>query len=258
MTHDVITTTPENTLYEAARIMGQKHIGSLIVLMYETPVGIITERNLLNTVSSGVEMEKDWIGGYPSIREIKIAKAMTCPAPKICLDSSIKKAARIMLEKKVRHFAVCDSGQLKGIISSSDLIRSLPEIPETMKVWFDIDYFMSKHVITADRETLVEQVAKIMAAKHVGSVIITKKEEPIGIFTERDLLTKFLAKDKSLIEEVGEVCSSPLVTAPIGISVQDAAIIMAAKHIRRLPITKDHKLVGILTAGDLVEAYARE
>ena len=96
-----------------------------------------------------------------------------------------------------------------------------------------------------------------MATKQIGSVIITKKGEPIGIFTERDLLTKFLAKDKSLKTQVGKACSSPLITAPLGINVHDAASIMASKHIRRLPITKDRKLVGILSARNLVEAYAR-
>jgi len=258
MTQEVVTITPENTLHEAARIMGERHIGSLVVLKYETPVGIITERDLLNAVSSGVSLEKDWIGGHPSIRDIKVEKAMSCPTTKICLESSIKKAAQIMIEKKTRRLIVCDFGELRGIITSSDLIRSLPEIPETMKVWFDIDYFMTKQVITADKETLVESVAKIMAAKHIGSVIITEQGEPIGIFTERDLLTKFLAKEKSLIEEVGEACSSPLITSPTRISVHDAACIMASKHIRRLPITREHKLVGILSAGHLVEAYARE
>jgi IMP dehydrogenase len=66
-----------------------------------------------------------------------------------------------------------------------------------------------------------------------------------------------LCKNKSLIEEVGNVCSLPLITAPIGISVHDAAEIMIEKHIKRLPITKDGKLVGVLSARDLVEAYAR-
>ncbi|MHA1532887.1 MAG: CBS domain-containing protein, partial [Candidatus Heimdallarchaeota archaeon] len=80
----------------------------------------------------------------------------------------------------------------------------------------------------------------------------------MGIFTERDLLTKFLAKDQSLIMEVGDACSYPLITAPIGISVLDAALIMKTKHIRRLPITKNNKLVGILSARDLIEAYARK
>jgi CBS domain-containing protein len=116
---------------------------------------------------------------------------------------------------------------------------------------------MSKQVVTVDEKTLLEEAAKIMAEKHVGSVIVTRQEEPIGIFTERDLLTKFLAQDKSLIEEVGNVCSSPLITAPVVISAHEAAVIMFGKHIKRLPITKDNKLVGVLSARDLVEAYAR-
>ena len=126
-----------------------------------------------------------------------------------------------------------------------------------MRVWSEIDYFMSEGVITADEETPVDSVAKIMGEKGIGSVIITSQGKPIGIFTERDQLTKFLAKDKSLKIEVGKACSSPLNTAPIGISVHDAAVTMTSKHIRRLPITKKGKLVGILTAHDLLEAYAR-
>ena len=126
-----------------------------------------------------------------------------------------------------------------------------------MRVWFEVDYFMREGVITADEEMPVEDVAKIMGEKSIGSVVITRKGEPIGIFTERDLLTKFLAKDQSLKIEVGKACSSPLITAPLGISVHDAAAIMTSKHIKRLPITKDDKLVGFLSARDLVEAYAR-
>ncbi len=257
MTREVVTIGPESTLKESVRIMGEKHIGSLVVVKYDTPVGIITERDLLNVVSRGVDMEKDWVGGYPSINDIKVEKTMSFPIIKICRDFSIKKAAQIMIEKKIRRIAVCNLGKLVGIVTSSDLIRSLPDARETMKTWFEIDYFMTKRVITADAQTSVDSVAKIMAAKHIGSVIITRQGEPIGIFTERDLLTKFLAKDKSLQKEVGKACSSPLITSTIGISVQEAARIMTAKHIRRLPITREGKLVGVISASDLVEAYAR-
>ncbi|HUU88843.1 MAG TPA: CBS domain-containing protein [Candidatus Glassbacteria bacterium] len=47
-------------------------------------------------------------------------------------------------------------------------------------------------------------------------------------------------------------------SAQIGISVNEAAAIMASKHIRRLPIVKNDKLVGILSACDLIEVYARK
>jgi len=142
-------------------------------------------------------------------------------------------------------------------VTASDLIRCLPESPEALQVWSEVDYFMSKGVITTDEETPVDEVAKIMGEKSIGSVIITRRGEPIGIFTERDLLTKVLAQDQSLKIAVGKVCSSPLITVPLGSSIQDAAAIMTAKHIKRLPITKEGKLVGMLSARDLVEAYAR-
>jgi CBS domain-containing protein len=257
MTAEVRTINPENTLHEAAQLMGEKHIGSLIVIKYDTPVGIITEGDLINVVSNGIPLEIDWIRSSPSIRNQKVETAMSFPLVKICVEYPIKDAARMMIEKRIRRLGVCESGNLCGIITTSDMIGSLPQVPETMKPWFEVDHFMSKQVVTADEGTLLENVAKIMAEKHVGSVVVTSQGEPIGIFTERDLLTKFLAKDRSLIEEVGNVCSSPLITAPVGISAHDAASIMVGKHIKRLPISKGDKLVGVLSARDLVEAYAR-
>ena len=258
MVHEVVTITPENTLHEAARIMGEKHIGSLIVMKYETPVGIITERDLLReVVAREIDLEKDWLVGGVTIKEEKVEEIMSYPLITISLKSSIKEAAQTMIEKKIRRLGVREHGKVVGIVTAADLIRSLPETPETMQAWFEVDYFMSKGVITADEETPVEGVAKIMGEKSIGSVIVTSHGEPIGIFTERDLLTKFLARDQSLKIEVGKVCSSPLITAHMGISVHDAAAIMTSKHIKRLPITKEGKLVGILSARDLVEAYAR-
>jgi CBS domain-containing protein len=257
MTAEVFTINPESTLYEAAKIMGEKHIGSLIVMKYETPVGIITEGDLLSIVSDGIPLQRGWIQSSPSIRTEKVEKFMSSPVIRICVDYRLKDAARIMIEKRIRRLGVCDAGDLVGIVTTSDMIGCLPQVPETMKTWFEVDHFMSKQVVTADEEMLLEKVAIIMAEKHVGSVIVTSQGEPMGIFTERDLLTKILCKDRTLIEEVGNVCSSPLITAPIGISVHDAAEIMIEKHIKRLPITKDGKLVGVLSARDLVEAYAR-
>ncbi len=258
MNTEVITIAPENTLYEAAQLMGKNRIGSLIVTKYKTPVGMITERDLLNVVSCGVKLEKDWIGGHVSIREEKVEGVMSSPVIRICLTVPIKEAARTMIEKRIRRLAVCDSKQVVGIITASDMIRNLPHVPEGVKVWFEVDYFMTKQVVTADEKMLLENVAILMAEKRVGSVIVTSRGEPTGIFTERDLLTNFLAKDKSLVEEVGNACSSPLITAPTGISVRDAAVIMTAKRIKRLPIIENQKIVGVLSARDLVEAYARD
>lgn len=258
MTREVVTIAPENTLYDAARIMGEQRIGSLIVVKYDTAVGIITERDLLREVADKeIALEKDWLVGGVSIKEKTVEEAMSYPLIKISMKSSIKEAARMMLEKKIRRIAVSDEGKVVGIITAADLIKSLPETPKKMDPWFEVDYFMRRKITTVDEEMLVEDVAKIMGEKRVGSVIVTSNGEPMGIFTERDLLTKFLTQDKSLKIEVGKACSSPLITGSLGISIHDAAEIMTTKHIKRLPIAKKNKLVGILSARDLVEAYAR-
>ncbi|MGB9676924.1 MAG: cyclic nucleotide-binding/CBS domain-containing protein [Candidatus Bathyarchaeales archaeon] len=258
MTREVVTIAPESTLYEAAKIMGEKRIGSLVVVKYDTPVGIITERDLLSkAVCGGIDLKKDWLVGGTSIKEEKVEKVMSYPLVTVSAKASIKDAAKMMIEKKIRRLGVRKSGKLVGIMTASDLIRSLPEVPEAMRMWFEVDYFMAKRVITVEDKMLVDAAAKIMGENRIGSVIVTSQGKPKGIFTERDLLTKFLVQDKPLTTEVGKVCSSPLITAPLGISIKDAAAIMSSKGIRRLPIVEKGKIVGIVTARDLVEAYAR-
>ena len=158
-----------------------------------------------------------------------------------------------MIKKKGR-LAVFEDNNLVGIVTASDLIRSLPEVPETQ---LNVDDYMTKKVFTADEKTPVSEIVTTMGDKRIGSAIITHEGEPMGIFTERDLLSKLLAMGKPLTMTSGEVASSPLITAPSGISVHEAATTMARKHIRRLPLTKNDKLVGIITARDLVEAYAK-
>ncbi len=98
-----------------------------------------------------------------------------------------------------------------------------------------------------------------MGEERIGSILITRGGKLEGIFTERDLLTTFLSKEdafKTLETSVGKQSSSPLITVPSGTSVHKAAAIMALKHIKRLPVAGKDRLVGIITARDLVEAYA--
>ncbi|KON29849.1 hypothetical protein AC480_02435 [miscellaneous Crenarchaeota group archaeon SMTZ1-55] len=116
---------------------------------------------------------------------------------------------------------------------------------------------MTKKVVSVDEDTTIMAVATIMGEKRIGSVIVNRDGEPFGIFTERDLLTSFLAEGKTLQSKVGESASSPLITIPAGTSVHQVAYIMATKHVRRLPVMKEKNMVGIITARDLVEAYTK-
>ena len=243
MSRKVITTTPETSMIQAAKTMGEKHIGSLIVVKFKTPVAIVTERDLLSRVlACNLDLKKTLVG-----------QVMSYPLIKICPTFEIREAARTMINKKGR-LVVYVCGKLAGIITASDLIRDMPEAPETSLV---VDDFMTKEIVSVNEDETVLAVAALMGKKRVGSVIVTRDGKPAGIFTERDLLSTFIVHSRPLDTHVGEACSAPLKTAPAGISIHEAAKIMAAQHVRRLPIMKKKQIAGIITARDLVEAYAK-
>jgi CBS domain-containing protein len=243
MSRRVITTTPETPMMQAAKTMGEQHIGSLIVVKYGTPVAIVTERDLLSKVLAGnMDLGKTLVG-----------QVMSYPLIKICPPFEIREAARTMINKKGR-LVVFVCGKLAGIITASDLIREMPDAPESSLV---VDDFMTKEIVSVPEDETVLSAAALMGKKRIGSVIVTRDKKPAGIFTERDLLSTFIVQSRPLDTPVGAACSAPLKTAPAGISIHEAAKIMAAQHIRRLPLMKKKKIAGIITARDLVEAYAK-
>jgi CBS domain-containing protein len=110
---------------------------------------------------------------------------------------------------------------------------------------------MISPVVTIDAEKTIQEAAKIMGEKRIGSVVITKDLKPVGIFTERDLLTKAIANGIDLNTRVETCMSSPLITVDEETSLRDAIILMASRGIMRLPITAGEELVGIVTGMEI-------
>jgi CBS domain-containing protein len=157
-----------------------------------------------------------------------------------------------MIKQKGR-LVVMEERRLHGVVTASDLIRSMPDAPETA---VKVKDYMTKEVRHADPAEKVIDVARIMGKERIGSVIVDKAGKPWGIFTERDLLTKVIYKGGGLEEGIGGYTSSPLVTVGPDWSIHKSAKLMAQKHVRRLPVVDGSRMVGIITARDLVEAYA--
>jgi signal-transduction protein with cAMP-binding, CBS, and nucleotidyltransferase domain len=243
MTTTVLTTTPEVTMEDAAKIMGDRHIGSLVVTEKGAPSGIVTERDLLSKV---IARDKD--PARVRVREVMSTRLITVKP-----TDTIKDAAQTMINEKGR-LIVLREGRAAGIITASDLIRTLPKIPETM---IKVEDVMTRKVVAVEPKTPVRGAAKMMGEMRIGSVLVKDSGKLEGIFTERDLLTKVLARRLSLETRTGELASKPLLTIPLGSSIHRTALTMASRHIRRLPVAKDGDILGIVTARDLVEAYSR-
>jgi CBS domain-containing protein len=243
MSMEVVTTSPDVDMAKAARTMGERHIGSLIIVEKDEPRGIVTERDLLSKIlAKGKDPE-----------QVRVGDVMSSPVITIRPTARIKEAAQTMMERKAR-LVVLRDGRLVGIVTAADLIKSLPESPETE---LKVDKVMTARITSVEEATPVAEAAKLMGQQRIGSVIVDRNGVHYGIFTERDLLTAFIAAGRSLGTPVGEAASHPLVTIPLGTSIHQTAMMMTQKHIRRLPVEDKNKIVGIVTARDLVEAYAK-
>ncbi len=111
---------------------------------------------------------------------------------------------------------------------------------------------MRKTVISIDSAMTVKDAATMMEDTDVGCVIITKGNAPLGILTERDFVKRIVSKEKSFSTPLADVMSFPLITSNPDDTVWEVAEIMKKNKIHKVPVEDNGKLVGIITASDLV------
>ena len=118
---------------------------------------------------------------------------------------------------------------------------------------------MTKEVVTIDISRGATEAARLMTDKHISSVIVVDKEEPIGIITERDFVKKICSKELEISKvNVGEIMSRILTFAGPDTSIDVAIQRMLNHNIRRLPILSEGKVIGIITVTDLAKHLRTE
>src|SRR5436309_16014845 len=111
MTRDVIVIDPDRTVLDAAKRMEMKKIGGLVVVQHGRPIGLITDRDILWQVTSK--------GKNPS--KVLVRDIMTSPVATVSPLTTLRAAARVMLDKKTRLIVVTRLDNVEGIITASDL-----------------------------------------------------------------------------------------------------------------------------------------
>jgi CBS domain-containing protein len=237
----VVTILQDSKVEKAVRAMDEHNIGSVVVLDSLGPCGVFTERDLISRVlSKGKAPEGTLISEVASPKFPSIPSALT-----------LEETATAMVEKKSR-LMVFEGAELVGMVTPTDLVRVLRGVEKD----FSILKVISTHLMTVPPETPVDTVVKVMAEKKVGSVLVNEEGRWTGIFTERDLVKRVLAPRRRLDTHVRDVATSPLIMAEPGVFGREVAGIMAMHGFKRLPLALEGEGVGIVTARDVVEAYA--
>lgn len=109
---DVLIIGEEATVMEAAKIMSEQRIGSLVVGREEKVVGIFTERDVLNRV----------VASHLDPLKTLVKDVMTTPVACCQPTSKLAECRKVMTEKRIRHLPVVQDNKLVGMISSGDIL----------------------------------------------------------------------------------------------------------------------------------------
>ena len=113
--HEVYSIQASQTVYDAIAEMDARNIGGLIVKDGEEIVGIITERDYTRKV-----ILKDRLS-----KETAVEAIMSRDLVLVTADETVERALTVMTERRCRHLPVFKDGQLDGIVSIGDLVKSI-------------------------------------------------------------------------------------------------------------------------------------
>ncbi len=119
-----------------------------------------------------------------------------------------------------------------------------------------VGHVMNTNVVSIDSEESVKDAASRMTQHGIGSLVVTEEDEPVGIITETDLLSRVLAMGRSPEStKVRTIMSKPLICGNSDMDLVEAAKLMISKGIKKLPITNVGRLIGMLTITDIIAVH---
>ena len=113
--YDIHSVSPNDTIFDALKIMAEKKIGALLVLDKGDIIGIMSERDYARKVALEGKSSKD-----ASVREIMSDKVIY-----VGIDRLVEECMALMIEKRIRHLPVFENGRLTGIISIGDVVKAI-------------------------------------------------------------------------------------------------------------------------------------
>ena len=107
--------SPDSSVLDAIKLMGEKEIGALLVTQFDTLIGIVSERDYARKVI---------LKGKES-RNTPISEIMTANVVTVGPDESIDQCLALMTKHKIRHLPVIENGRIVGVLSIGDLVKAI-------------------------------------------------------------------------------------------------------------------------------------
>jgi MFS transporter, MHS family, proline/betaine transporter len=246
-----------HSVIDVCKLMSKYNIGAIIVqssseVLSAKSVGIFTERDLMKKViSTNSDINKP------------VKDFMTKDFKTLDLEHKVSEIPYTLTEGYFRHLPVMQQDKLMGIISIKDIIRvHLNSEMEGLKIGtgkirdiVGLDEIHESLKLIPETSSILEAVS-IMAKHNIGSVITLDSEQnPIGIFTERDILRKIISLNVSLDQPISEYMTRNFRYVTLDDDLKAVPQIMLNGNFRHLPVMDQGKVVEIISMRDIITVF---
>lgn len=116
-----------------------------------------------------------------------------------------------------------------------------------------VEQVMTSHIASIKPDNTIVEAAKTMQKHNIGFIPICQEDESIiGIVTDRDIVTRCIASEKSPDQtKISEIMTQEVFSVDSDTNMSSVVDIMSEHQIRRLPVTRDNKVIGIVSIGDI-------
>jgi CBS domain-containing protein len=244
MTHKVVSASESSSVYEAACLMSERNIGSVMITEDGRIKGILTERDVLRQLGSGDNLE-----------HIQVSDLMTEDVVTADPATTIAEASDILIKHRFRRLPIVEDEILVGIVTATDLTFEM-ESPNASDM---ISEYMSSTVYTVQSNASIAEAVNVMVEKNIGSVIVVDEKKITGILTERDILCNVVAKKRNTSEtRVSQVMSSEIVTLEPDTQISHTCHLMYYYGFRRFPVVDEaDNLIGVISERDVLTALRK-
>lgn len=185
--------------------------------------------------------------GYPAIIENRtLVLNVTVESPGLVYCFSAQSLSSILSYPAI-------SGFFKGLLN--DALQSTA-ISDSNSMWLykSLTEVINKAPVSADATTGIAEAAALMTKEKVSSLLITRKNEVVGIVTDRDLRSRVVATSLSTDREVSEIMTTNPVQINGNRTLFDALALMTEKNIHHLPVVRhaSNEPLGMITASDII------
>jgi CBS domain-containing protein len=242
MTQGYFYVEDHESMGKALGVMRDRHISFLFVLKNDMPVGIMTERKVMEKAVKGMDLLTS------SVRDV-----MSSPLLSMHADDNIAAACEFMKNHQIRHIGiVTEDGRLKGSVTPGNIVNMLSS--DSFSSSALVKDIMFTNIVLEKPGSTLKQAGISMLEKRSCCAIVTEGDKPVGLVSEKDAVSALSYGQNIATIPLNKIMTSPVIAVREMDTIAQAIITLRARRIHRAVVkNSEDKIVGTVALNNMVD-----